>query len=598
MSSLFDDVPESQGQVTALNSEQLDRNTERMFRMGQVISKFASTLALKPIDVQIVRERMGDAPAWSDSETIYFPTHAIGDLTDPEEVTTLRGLGLHESAHIMLTPRDGSNLFKEVNRQKLFRAFNALEDQRIETFMVAMFSNVDDWLIATVAKHLVNEPASYNAMFPLIHGRKYLPKQMRDALRSVYTDQKNVAELAQLIDSYIQLNLSDTSNYPKAIAIIKRYDELVRSLGDDDTDNEWRKGKGWDKVKDPNGHHHRPNVEHKSSPNKPMPKGKQQSIADKVSAQMQGEEVSSSTDYDPLQGSSSNANAHSEITELAQQTLENILHARAKDIRNTIKQFNGDLDLNARNVKPPKRPDWQSQEKPDVESIQASKAFARELALLKAEYEPGWNRKVDQGKLDIGRYTNGVDLEECFDEWDMGREDAVDIECVLLLDNSGSMGRNMRGALQSMWAMKRALDKIGASTTVVTFSDRTELLYSADEQADSKYKYSSMGGSTDPLNGLIYSRSVLANSNRAIKVLIPITDGYWSDSKECDDIIRHLRMSGVITACAMIGAWADAQGNYNIDSHGCEVAVVVNDMSELFRLGKAMVKTGISRNLS
>jgi hypothetical protein len=48
----------------------------------------------------------------------------------------------------------------------------------------------------------------------------------------------------------------------------------------------------------------------------------------------------------------------------------------------------------------------------------------------------------------------------------------------------------------------------------------------------------------------------------------------------------------------MIGAWADAEGNYHIDSHGCEVATVVNDMSELFKLGKAMVKTGINRNLS
>jgi hypothetical protein len=149
-----------------------------------------------------------------------------------------------------------------------------------------------------------------------------------------------------------------------------------------------------------------------------------------------------------------------------------------------------------------------------------------------------------------------------------------------------------------MWAIKRALDKVGAATTVVTFSHTTELLYSANERAETKYRYSGMGNSTDPYEALMYAKSVLANSNRAIKVLIPITDGWWSDAESCNDVIRQMRTAGVITALGMIGAYTNMNNQVTIDTHGCEVAVAVDDMSQLFRLARDMVKVGVARNLA
>lgn len=603
---------EEEKQLVLLNQSGMDKDTERIYRMGQVIGKFASTLVLKPISVEISPDNMGDAPAWSDAETIYFPIKKIGDLTDPENVTSIRGLGLHESAHIMLTPRTGSNLYKEVHSKKLYRAFNALEDQRIETFMVSMFSNVDDWLIATVLKHMLDKPDNVPLLFPLIHGRKYLPLELRNQVRAMYEKPQDTAELASLIDEYITLNLADPKNFTRAIEIISRYHELVDSLEPKDTKYPWA-NKGWDRVKDPNGHESRPHGELKSSSNKPMNKAGQQQLADKVKKQIAAEQqgnyrdgegeldqqaqLNNSTPIAPTSGSATGPIGQ-RIKDLVERELDRILNTRAKDIRNTIKQFNGEVELSGRVRKAPRRPDWVQNNRVDPETIQASKAFARELAQLKADYDPGWNRKVDSGKLSVERYTNGVDLDECFDEWDMGREDAVDIECVMLLDNSGSMGWNMDGACKSMWAIKRALDKVGAATTVVTFSHTTELLYSADERAETKYRYSGMGNSTDPYDSLMYAKSVLANSNRAIKVLIPITDGWWSDAESCNDLIRQMRQAGVITALAMIGAYRGYESGVSIDTHGCEVAVAVDEMPQLFKLAKDMVKVGISRNLS
>jgi hypothetical protein len=90
---------------------------------------------------------------------------------------------------------------------------------------------------------------------------------------------------------------------------------------------------------------------------------------------------------------------------------------------------------------------------------------------------------------------------------------------------------------------------------------------------------------------------VLANSTRAIKVFIAITDGWWSDSTECDELIRELRSGGVITALGFIGSYS-ADNILRIDSHGCEVAANVTKMPELFQLSKRMVNAGIQRNLA
>jgi hypothetical protein len=295
-----------------------------------------------------------------------------------------------------------------------------------------------------------------------------------------------------------------------------------------------------------------------------------------------------------------------QLTALAERMVQEIIRRNDGEIKKSIKQFADDATLSASPMAPPKRAQsgnyWYSQRTPSLDAVQAVKSFARELQQLKADHDPGWNRKVEQGRLNVQRYATGVDFEECFDEWDLGREDAVDIEAVILLDNSWSMSGDIDDAYQSMWAIKRALDKINASTTVVTFSHTTELLYDSSQRAEKTIPPRSLGNSTDPYNSLRYARSVLANSKRAIKILIPITDGVWSQAKESDDVIRQLRKGGVLTALGMIGAPErtadDGTKKIVIDSHGCEIVRHITKMDQLFLLARDMVKVGIDRNLS
>jgi Mg-chelatase subunit ChlD len=200
----------------------------------------------------------------------------------------------------------------------------------------------------------------------------------------------------------------------------------------------------------------------------------------------------------------------------------------------------------------------------------------------------------------VYRYATGGAVDEVFDRWDEGREDVVDIETVILLDNSGSMSWTIESAHDSMWAIKRALDKVNASTTVLTFGNKSSLLYSADERATTKLKYAGSEGSTEPLKALRYARSLLANSKRAIKIVISITDGYWWGGDECDETLKYLRKAGVLTALAYVSNPDHYRPGETttIDTHGCAVAVNVTNGKDLFTLARQMVKVGVAHNLA
>jgi hypothetical protein len=594
-----------------VNNAALDKNRERKIRLTQIAGKFGTTLALKPVYAHLVDDApYGDTPAWSDSENIYFSAPKLGDVTNEDVVISVKGLTLHEISHIMWTPRSGSNLAKHVQKERIFPAFNALEDQRIEMAMVAKFPMTKDWLTAMIAQHLLASPDQVKMSMPLLHGRKYLPAAIRQAVNDAYVKQDNVVKIASLIDEYVSMNLADTRNFKRAGEIIKEYYDLVfegTSNGQDPTDY----ANGWTQTHDPNGHKYRGSdkLEYKSSPNKPMGTDEQAKVMKKVKQQVESDDQPA--DNDAQQNDSSNASSgngtafggKSGLLDALDDVIANVKKTYAKDIAKTIAQYNGDISLNGKALPPLPKADWH-QDSPTATSVNAVKSFARELELIKAQFDPGWTRKVDQGKLNVQQYITGADLEECFDEWDMGREDATDIECVVVLDTSSSMGGQARGAFESMWATKRALDKIGASTTVLTFDAKCHTLYSADEKAAARMRTIYLGGSTEPLPALQQAKSILANSNRAVKILFTITDGSWWESHKADNLIKELRNAGVITTLAWVYqeyTWLDdnsSRAPKQIDTHGCEVAMAVSDTSQLYHIARAMVDAGIKRNLS
>lgn len=610
-----------------------DKDYERLVRMTQVFGKFATTLLGRGVKVDLLTDThmAPDAPAWSDSESITFNRSKIGKLDDRAVVTSLRGLALHEIAHILMTPRDGTQLTKMVRKASVWSAFNALEDMRIETFMTARYSNVSDWLTATIAEFLLKKPEQIPFQFPLTYGRKYLPADVRIMVRDAYQQQQDIAELEQLIDNYIVLNLSDPANFNAAFAIILRYHELVSNLQDPNGPGGCVQGAPGTPGKWPtvivnvHGHDVRKPGEWKPNNGKPLNKEQQAQIIKRI-------KVNNGTEYDSSapkpgdapdatkSGASSDPSDPSEPgdapptpgsgpgdsspDEKRMDTLKGVLakvyERRQEDIIDTIRQFNGEAKVSTKQVPVPGKY-YRNELRPvSPESVSASRSFGTELEQLRGDYDPYWDRRVNSGRLNVQRYLTEHDVDEAFDQWELGREDAVDIECVVLLDISGSMDWCIDNAYQSMWAIKRALDKVNATTTVVAYDTEAYTIYGPLERAGIQMKYSGSGGGTDPKVAIDYANSVFAQSERAIKVLITITDGEWGTTTEVDSTVMRLRNAGVLTSLAFISDPKHLQdgATIRINNHGHEVAVNITDARDLFNLARRLVKLGSARNLA
>lgn len=603
----IDVPPKPEGFTVEVTDIKFDKDYERLTRMTQVFGKFATTLLSRRIRVDLDNANSVDAPAWSDSESMTFNRSKIGKLDNAEVVTNLRGLTIHEIAHILMTPRDGTQLVKMVRQGKLWSAFNALEDMRIESFMTTRYSNVSDWLVATIAQHLLNSPAQIPLQFPLIYGRKYLPSDIRIMVRDAYINQADIPELQQLIDDYIVLNLADPAKYNQAFSIILRYNELVESLAMHGGTS------AWDSIRDANGHSKRPMGEWKPNNGKALNKVQQASIAGRIKIN-NGSAYDNKPSTDGNQPSDNNSdsgspsdstsksagNQSSTNTDILQNVLDKLYERRHEEIIDTIKQFNGEAVVTGKVLPPPPKYWRQESRAVSPDAVVASRSFGTELEQLRGDYDPYWDRRVSSGRLNVQRYLTENNVEEAFDQWELGREDAVDIECVVLLDISGSMEWCINSAYESMWAIKRALDKINASTTVVAFDSEAYSIYSASERAGIQMRYSGSAGGTNPKSAIAYASSVLANSERAIKLLIAITDGEWYDSKDTDATINRLRQAGVVTSLAYVSdpKYISPGSVVRINNHGCEVAVNITDARDLFTLARRLVKVGVARNLA
>ena len=277
------------------------------------------------------------------------------------------------------------------------------------------------------------------------------------------------------------------------------------------------------------------------------------------------------------------------IDEQFQADLEKVGTEVAKDIR-AISQ---DPELETTNEKTPPKARRAVLQTVDQRTLLAGRQFALELERIRAECEPNWQRKTPDGKINAARYLRDCELDEAFDKWQDGNQEATEIEAVILLDNSGSMeGIPAVHAYKSMFAIKLGLQAIQAPCSVITYNSTSETLYEADEQVKFQVKDNSAGGGTEPLSAIKYAQRVFAESKRAVKVLFVITDGDWGNSQTCDEHLSKLSAGGVITALALLG---DSAGN---KTHNCQLTSRIQSANDLTGLAKEIVKLAIKKQLS
>ena len=639
--------------------------SQRMDALARTFSKSSRVITGMPITCTVVNDRT-PAPSWTDGQTHTFNLGVIGPVRTLNDIIKVKGLKLHEDCHAMLTPRFGA-MVDTIRREYMGDAYNILEDQRIETLFVAIYPSAVPYFVAAFMSFCLAHETSWEANYPLMYGRFYLPREVRAEFRRRFKRQDLIPAFQRVIGEYRKLIFP--LDQDRGLELVREFHGLLMDLSQSGVD-----------VEDPNGHctgrpvnvekgrpipqdeqeeasemsdvydeafgddtddpmeSHRDDTADPSTnaPSDPSDddddddenaegdatgtsgdeadddaeSGKGSGKADKPADDADGDDagegdsgLSDQTDTpegtEGSGGSGSGSGAPDPMDDDAlREMLDNIqkeyesLDEVVKDAAETQRSMiRGDGDITAHigagsyNEAPVGGDD-----------LQAVRSFAKELDRLRADSDPGYATHRASGRINVKRAVRGEALTDLFDEWDAGHAEASDIECVIIIDRSGSMGSQMAAASRAMWTIKRAMEKVDASVTVLAFSTTTEMVYDRKSKvARSKYRAIRSGGGTHARESVIEAVRILQSSRRSNKIFIAITDGIWDDNSATggpspltsNGLIKALGDRGVTTALCHIG------GGYGINGHGCHIAEPVTDAASLAVFAKKIVTKAI-----
>ncbi len=181
--------------------------------------------------------------ACTDGETVYFSPVIIdkallgvesGRLNVKntlKRLAQIRGLNLHELAHILYSPRKGSVVWNEVTKLdkeiatdpnlfhlkatiNAFKVWNLLEDLRIESLFASKYRNSIPYLHRTIVEILLGnddqggtQPDNAKFFHLWLYGRRYLPSDLRNDAREYFIKENQItpddlAEWENIIDEY------------------------------------------------------------------------------------------------------------------------------------------------------------------------------------------------------------------------------------------------------------------------------------------------------------------------------------------------------------------------------------------------------------
>lgn len=590
----------------------------------------------------------GPAPAWSDGKTITFNKKKLyGKVTDVDSLIRLHGLNYHELGHVLYTPRFDHDLVQWCIKENMFWAFNMLEDQRQERLLTNEYSSTIPYFVSIIMRYIVEESPDLTRTFPLTHGRRYLPANVRDALEAKYVDQQNVKRIAAIIDEFRMIPFFNSAHTSRAKALIREFARLVSEAKSEDIDpyahqkrgtgegsmqkhgqqqratDDAEKSEGEEGEGTGDGDGEDGEGEGSGSGKADKPGDQQGDGAGDGEGEGEGQDGEEGNDKgnagsgktkgeakgqqpgSGVSGSGSELNDRElqeamkkAITkaESSQQVQKDIAEVQ-KTVKDHTAKNAGDrpsLDVTARN----------GSRTPDPLHAVAAKKFSREIARLELDLDPGFRTHQSNGRLNMKRSLEHVDYDTAFDQWEAGINDATELEVVILVDQSSSMSSIIDGVCEALWVIKRGVESASKSTsvTVIGFNVTARVLAPATEKASATavpYYYS--GGGTNPKAALREARRIFAATRKTRGALFILTDGVWDENYASEEQIKLMGQAGVITSVVYLknefNRYTDEEARQAFQ-HEAQLFHAINDMSDLVPLAKQVVKTAMRKGIT
>ncbi|MFT4263459.1 MAG: vWA domain-containing protein [Nocardioides sp.] len=513
-------------------------------RANRIFSGLSVTCELEPAgDIfDFTEMTLKEAPpAWSLGSRIVFALESVErSLSSPKARAALAGLNFHELGHVLYTPKPDSWMRTKLSEwQGRELAFNALEDQRIETLLAASYPALAGHFVQAFQSFVVENTETVYTSHLLAHGRHFLPGPLREVLRAEFVgawDER--AEAEAIIDQYRTLVLGpeESDDAQVAVALVARFARLVQDLGE--------------KV-----------------PSRPHGIGYGGSVTTlmQIDAQRARELLESGA---PVALGAVGQSTRRSPNRRHEHRSASVLRRRTPCGPTLIE------NRTLRTAAVPRA------------YVDAARRFRVELDRLRGDADAGWIRRQSSGRLNVQRAMLGTSPDAAFDRWTDASFDAADIEAVLLLDASGSMLESITEACAAAWAIKRAVEAIGGRTTILSYACEAGLVHGAGIRAEATtMRVIDAEGGNEPVAALDSARAILGASHAANRMLITLADGDWGSEEEtAHRIVDDVRDLGAMTAIGLLGRYvAD-------DPHHHEVAIRLSRPSALVTMARDLVR--------
>ena len=588
-----------------LEAERLEEHINKLQAVGAVYGRTDRILTAEPVEVRVEDDKEMDTTAYNDGKNIVFNAHLIEDIDD-KTIISLNGFNYHEVGHILYTPRGGSEFGKTVKREQLGKAFNVLEDARIERLLIAKYPSVAPFMEASCLEYLLKgDSAEFGSYFPLFTGRKYLDIELRQEIADRFIKDFG-AELAIRIASIV--HEYRTLVYPRDF---DRGLELLRAMADIVGREATNEVNGKPIIPNGNGGHTDREVQDKGR----MKGDKEQKAQqDKATNNESGDGAGNERLDDPADTNTDNDRSSTSfgskgkdeaddnvLRKDIQERLDNL--SKNDEVQRTTKEVRKAINDNNERRSAIKQGAYSNQQVSAQVSASA-RAFGVALERVRIDNDPAWELEQPMGRLNIGRAMRADinDMDKVFDRWSEGNSNN-DIDAIVLVDTSGSMSWQIQRTMESAWVIKRGIERINGRVSVYKFNHDSRLIYSATDKAQpTEYRYVNSSGGTNPYKALLEARRHLMNSKRGVRMLFIVTDGEWDMDEENNKVIADLTKDGVQTSVVYLGSlkgWGEFdreeyENRCKRYRHGAKHFREVEEPNQMVLVAKDIVKATMS----
>ena len=588
-----------------LEAERLEEHINKLQSVGAVYGRTDRILTAEPVEVRVEDNKEMDTTAYNDGKNIVFNAHLIEDIDD-KTIISLNGFNYHEVGHILYTPRGGSEFGKTVKREQLGKAFNVLEDARIERLLIAKYPSVAPFMEASCLEYLLKgDSAEFGSYFPLFTGRKYLDIELRQEIADRFIKDFGVdlaVAIATIVHEY------RTLVYPRDF---NRGLDLLRAFADIIGHENTNEVNGKPIIPNGNGGHTDREVQDKGR----MKGDKEQKAQqDKATNNESGDGAGNERLDDPADTNTDNDRSSTSfgskgkdeaddnvLRKDIQERLDNL--SKNDEVQRTTKEVRKAINDNNERRSAIKQGAYSNQ-KVSAQVSASARAFGVALERVRIDNDPAWELEQPMGRLNIGRAMRADinDMDKVFDRWSEGNSNN-DIDAIVLVDTSGSMSWQIQRTMESAWVIKRGIERINGRVSVYKFNHDSRLIYSATDKAQpTEYRYVNSSGGTNPYKALLEARRHLMNSKRGVRMLFIVTDGEWDMSEENNKVIADLTKDGVQTSVVYLGSlkgWGEFdreeyENRCERYRHGAKHFREVEEPNQMVLVAKDIVKATMS----